>query len=237
MESGGQSYHNRPCPRGTVDAASDPFRDSRRVSSVVASIDDAAIAAIVDDIAARGYAIVRDFLPASDIDALRTQLIEHDRAGSLVPAAVGRGALRATRGDIRSDRIRWIDAATPAPAERRLLDALDALRIALNRELHLGLIEHEAHYALYPPGRGYARHVDRFRDDDARVLSLVLYLNERWCAEEGGALRLATTEDGHVDVLPEGGTLVMFLSERFPHEVQPATRERMSIAGWFRRRA
>jgi SM-20-related protein len=207
------------------------------VSAAVASIDDAAIAAIVDGIAAYGFAVAREFLPASDVDALRAQLIDHDRAGALAPAAVGRGALRATRGDIRGDRIRWIGAEAPAPAERRLLGALVALRIALNRELQLGLIEHEAHYALYPPGSGYAPHVDRFRDDDARVLSLVLYLNEQWRAEEGSALRLATTEDGYVEVLPEGGTLVTFLSERFPHEVQPATRERMSIAGWFRRRA
>jgi len=194
------------------------------------------VAAIVDAIAARGYAVAPDFLPSSGINALRAQLIEHDRAGALVPAAVGRGAHRATRGDLRGDRIRWIDAQAPAPAERELQQAFDALRVALNRELQLGAIELEAHYALYPPGQGYTRHVDRFRDDDARVLSLVLYLNVHWRAEEGGALRLATPEGGHVDVLPQGGTLVAFLSERFPHEVRPASRERMSIAAWFRRR-
>jgi SM-20-related protein len=194
------------------------------------------VAAIVDAIGSRGYAVTPDFLPAPRIDALRAQLLLHDRAGALVPASVGRGARRATRGDIRGDRIRWIDAQAPAPAERALLEALDALRVALNRELQLGVFEHEAHYALYPPGEGYARHIDRFRDDDARVLSLVLYLNEQWSAEEGGALRLATPEGDHVDVWPHAGTLVTFLSERFPHEVLPATRERMSIAGWLRRR-
>ena len=35
---------------------------------------------------------------------------------------------------------------------------------------------------------------------------------------------------------PEGGSLVVFLSAELPHEVLPASRERMSIAGWFRRR-
>ena len=194
------------------------------------------VAAVVEGIAARGCAIVREFLPPSAIDALRAQVIEHDRAGALVPAAVGKGARRAMRGDTRGDRIRWIDAQAPAPAERMLQDALDALRVALNRELQLGVIEHEAHYALYPPGRGYARHVDRFRDDDARVLSFALYLNEQWTAEDGGALRLAMPDGGQVDVLPQAGTLVTFLSERFPHEVRPATRERRSIAGWLRRR-
>jgi SM-20-related protein len=40
-----------------------------------------------------------------------------------------------------------------------------------------------------------------------------------------------------LDVLPEGGTLVAFLSERFQHEVLPARRERLALTGWFRRRA
>jgi SM-20-related protein len=38
------------------------------------------------------------------------------------------------------------------------------------------------------------------------------------------------------DVLPEGGTLVAFLADRFPHEVLPATRERLAFTGWYRRR-
>ena len=32
------------------------------------------------------------------------------------------------------------------------------------------------------------------------------------------------------------GTLVCFLSERFEHEVLPATRSRWSLTGWFRSR-
>jgi SM-20-related protein len=35
-------------------------------------------------------------------------------------------------------------------------------------------------------------------------------------------------------VVPQMGTLVVFLSERFPHEVLPAHADRYSIAGWFR---
>jgi SM-20-related protein len=35
---------------------------------------------------------------------------------------------------------------------------------------------------------------------------------------------------------PEGGTLVLFMSEDTPHEAKKATRERWSIAGWFRTR-
>jgi SM-20-related protein len=120
-------------------------------------------------------------------------------------------------------------------AERALGDWLDDLRLRCNRELLLGLADVEAHYAIYPQGARYARHRDRFRDDDARVLSCVLYLNEAWTSEDGGALRLYT-EEGTVDITPLGGTFVAFLSADFEHEVLPARRERVALAGWFRRR-
>ncbi|MNF18077.1 hypothetical protein D3C80_2219580 [compost metagenome] len=38
------------------------------------------------------------------------------------------------------------------------------------------------------------------------------------------------------DVMPTGGCLVVFLSGDVPHEVLPASRDRLSITGWFRRR-
>jgi SM-20-related protein len=50
-------------------------------------------------------------------------------------------------------------------------------------------------------------------------------------------LRLFVDERGTIDVVPAGGTLVTFLAERFDHEVLPANRPRVSLAGWFRRRA
>jgi SM-20-related protein len=90
---------------------------------------------------------------------------------------------------------------------------------------------------LYPAGAIYARHRDRFRDDDARVISCVLYLNEGWQASDGGALRIHMPEGGWRDVIPLAGTLVVFLSERFVHEVLAATRSRLALTGWFRRRA
>jgi len=139
------------------------------------------------------------------------------------------------RPDVRGDEILWL-ASPDCAAERRLLDRLEALRLAFNRELSLGLFEFECHYAAYPPGAAYARHLDRFVTDASRVLSCIVYLNSGWSEADGGALRLHVGE-GTVDVLPEGGTLVVFLSERFWHEVLPATRLRLSLTGWFRHRA
>lgn len=117
---------------------------------------------------------------------------------------------------------------------------MESLRLALNRTLQLGLFSLEAHYAIYPPGAAYRRHRDAFPDGgampNARVISCALYLNEGWTASDGGALRIYDG-DRVRDVLPIAGTLACFLSERFEHEVLPATRERLSVTGWFRRRA
>jgi SM-20-related protein len=188
-------------------------------------------------VATLGYAVEPDFLPATLTARLGARAHALDAAGALRPAGIGRRGARTIATGVRGDRIQWLDAHTPDPSERAVLDALDALRLALNQRLLLGLFELEVHYAIYPPGAGYSAHRDRFRDDDARVLSCVVYLNEDWDAEHGGALRLRLAGGATHDVLPRSGTLVAFLSERLVHEVLPATRERVSLAGWFRRRA
>ncbi len=159
------------------------------------------------------------------------------RRGALRAGAVGRGAGRERRPEIRGDFVRWIDAAESTRGEAALLARIERLRAALNRSLQLGAFDLELHWALYPPGAHYARHLDAFRGDRARVVSLVLYLNEAWRPRDGGELRLHLDARTRRDVAPHAGTLVAFLSDRFEHEVLPARRERLSLAGWLRRRA
>jgi len=198
---------------------------------------DVAATAIVEGVAAERYALAPHFLPPGAVTALRGRAEALDAAGHFAPARTGRGAAREVRAAVRGDRIAWIDTAAGEDAERPLLAALERLRENANRELALGLFDLELHYAIYPAGAGYARHMDRFRDDDARVLSFVLYLNAGWTAADGGALTLDVAPQCSVAVLPVAGTLVAFLSERVAHAVQPARRARYSIAGWFRRRS
>jgi len=188
---------------------------------------------IVTALAADGYAIVPRFLPADVVRGLRDHARALDDQGLLLPAGIGRGARRTVRRDVRGDRIRWLGDAADARAERPLFEALASLRADVNRELTLGLVAFEGHYALYPAGSHYARHRDRFRDDDARVVSFVTYLNPDWRDDDGGALRLALA-GGDIDLVPRTGS-ICFLSE-LEHEVLPATRERRSIAAWMRRR-
>lgn len=174
--------------------------------------------------------------------ALHAELRQLQADAALSAAAIGRGDRRRQRADLRGDATMWLDDPRCGRAAARFVMALDELRIALNRRLFLGLAEVEAHYALYPPGAGYARHRDRFVADglqreesgNTRVLSLVSYLNGHWRPQDGGALRLHLP-GGTVDVAPAGGRSICFLSQ-IEHEVLPATRERLSIASWMRTR-
>ena len=201
-----------------------------------ASISRSAIARAAAAVARDGLAIVPGFAPRHLPPALAGEARRRDAAGEFHAAGIGRGGARVERPDIRGDRVCWLDEAALAAPERALSSVLEALRLEINRTTMLGLFGLEAHYAIYPPGAHYRRHRDRFRDDDARVLSWILYLNEGWSAADGGALRIHLADGGARDVLPEAGTLACFLADRFEHEVLPPMRERVSIAGWFRRR-
>jgi SM-20-related protein len=135
--------------------------------------------------------------------------------------------------EIRQDLISWADLES-TPELLELSQFLSELKEKLNRGLFLGLQSFEGHFALYPVGARYRRHRDRFQSDDRRAVSLALYLNEEWREEDGGELVLHLPE-GTLKILPQAGTLVLFLSDEIEHEVLPAKKPRKSFTGWFRR--
>lgn len=206
------------------------------MSAAGACTDSAPLDRALAGIAAVGYAIVANALPAPVVAGLRGRASTLHAAHEMMRAGVGRGGRPVRDPGVRGDSIAWLPEQSHDPFERALRDLLEDLRKRCNRDLLLGLFDFEGHYALYPPGAAYARHRDRFRDDDTRVLSFVLYLNEDWRHDQGGALRLYCAEGNALEVTPTAGTVVMFLAADFEHEVLPATRARWSVTGWFRRR-
>ena len=190
---------------------------------------------LLDDLAEQGWAIVANALPADLTLELAQECRARANQGALQPAGVGRGSAHGVQEGVRGDHIQWLEPGQCAAGDRYLA-MLDDLRGQLNQALYLGLEDYEGHFALYPPGTFYQKHLDRFRDDDRRAVSAVFYLNSDWLPEQGGALRLCLADGRELDVLPEAGTLVLFLSADLPHEVLPATRERLSLTGWLRRR-
>ncbi|MCP5146124.1 MAG: 2OG-Fe(II) oxygenase [Gammaproteobacteria bacterium] len=192
---------------------------------------------IAEALADTGLVTVPNALPQHHCEALR-QCFDHAGA-SFHPAAIGRQQAVQHQRSVRGDEIRWIaDDAQPGPAERAWLDFTEQLRRHLNQRLFLGLFSYESHFAHYAPGTCYQRHMDAFAGDANRILSTVLYLNAQWGAEDGGELVIYPARDATQPVAritPAAGTLVVFLSERFPHEVLSSHKDRYSIAGWYRR--
>lgn len=155
--------------------------------------------------------------------------------GDFAPARIGGQGAEQRRDDIRGDFTCWLREPL-LPAERLLLQRLEALRLQLNREAYLGLFELELHYARYPPGAAYGRHADQAQGSTQRTLSLALYLNHGWQAADGGILRIHGASGGFVDIEPISGRLVCFLTPGREHEVLQARSERLSVSGWFRGR-
>jgi SM-20-related protein len=181
-----------------------------------------------------GWWVGENALDEDLVEVLRADLAELMAADRLHRAGIGRDTDFHLDRRIRSDRVFWLSRERPVQA--RFLERMERLRLALNRELFLGLFEFEAHYAHYPPGGLYKKHLDSFRGAANRVVSAVTYLTHDWQPGDGGEL-VIYTEDGETElasVEPRAGTFVLFLSEEVPHEVLPSHTDRTSIAGWFR---
>jgi len=197
---------------------------------------------IVEDLSKTGLSVYDNFIPPLLVTGMAQEAGELWAQGAFRHARVGRGASMQLRPEIRNDRIHWLDPESPTAIQRPYFLDLETLRQHINRNLYMGLFAYEGHFALYPPGASYGIHYDRFIGALERVVTCILYLNHDWQDEDGGALNIhAGTEPSTLQlpmqVLPLGGRLVTFISEQFPHEVLPASRDRLSLTGWFRIRA
>jgi len=187
----------------------------------------------VEDLVLKGYTVQPSSLPLALLVGLQEQVYSLS-SDDFEHAGIGRARDYHRNQFVRSDDVCWMTGESAVGAA--WLDWCEQLRLELNRQLFLGLFSFESHYAWYRAGAYYKRHYDAFRGQANRVLSLVSYLNSDWALDDGGELILyeSDADKAGLRVTPLAGTTVLFLSERFPHEVLPAKRDRYSIAGWFR---
>lgn len=189
---------------------------------------------MLDSLKNTGWCVQRGWLSHQDLTELSLAFHRWKAEKRFTPAKIGQGQNLQQLGDIRGDETWWFDLHNPPQELLPILKRVDALKTEINRTLFLGLKDWEVHLASYPAGAGYKKHLDRHQKQSSRKLSLVLYLNENWQKADGGELVIYNHAGEELTrVSPEGGTLVLFLSEDFPHEVRPATRERRSLTGWF----
>ncbi len=197
------------------------------------TVDETLFGLIARDIENKGYSIRPGAIPVDIASALMAHQ-QNLGANHYRDAGIGRGEDHLKNEFVRTDEICWITGAS-APG-KQWLDWCTHLQHFLNRRLFLGLFSFESHFAHYAPGDYYKRHYDAFKGEANRVLSIVTYLNPGWTIQHGGELVLYQHEHDlqGIKIIPLFGTLVVFLSEHFPHEVLPASRDRYSIAGWYR---
>lgn len=196
------------------------------------------VSEIIEQISQHGYAMIDDFIDADSVKALAQYAQSLKQTGAMKKAATG--LKRDTHQEFRGDSIHWIEALEANPEEQSYLALMDEVKEAINQAFFLGLFELESHFAIYPAGAGYQKHLDQFIGTEDRKITCILYLNEAWQETDGGQLRmyLSPTETKEfIDIAPQGGRLVVFVSSDFLHEVLPAKRERISITGWFRTRS
>ncbi len=185
---------------------------------------------ITDSLVSDGYIVITDALekklPSNLLNEAKNEQ-DFKKAGI---SGLGDLHLDSNR---RRDKIHWLSA--DALSQASFLDFASGLQEYLNKELYLGLSYYESHFAIYDEGDFYEKHLDSFKNSKNRVVTTVYYLNEDWNDNDGGELVVYDEDDNFLaKVKPDANTLIVFMSEKFPHEVLPAKRKRYSIAGWFR---
>lgn len=195
---------------------------------------------IISDILDKKYSIVDNFFDSAEVDILRENLLEKYEEDNFKKAAIGNKTSEVIERTIRGDFILWINEAEAGKPEKTYFNKINSLVEYLNSTCFMGILTKEFHYAVYPEGTFYKRHLDTFQNDGRRKLSMVCYLNnEDWKPENGGELAIYIHENGkekQIDIFPFPGRVVIFESQELEHEVKPVKVPRLSITGWLKTR-
>jgi len=184
----------------------------------------------IDLLAEGDFTIIDAFIDSSSVHFFNQLLDELLKEDELKKAGVGTLGDFAIKEQIRGDYIHWLNAG-----ENALFDSffsqMDELIQLIRRYCFLSISDFECHFAYYPAGAGYQKHLDQFNGRSNRVISAVLYLNENWKKGDGGELVIHQNEKTIIE--PIAGRLVLFKSAEVWHEVAQTCVPRRSITGWM----
>lgn len=190
-----------------------------------------------DDLAAQNWAASAQIFSQEFCQALAHECQNLHSAGALNKASIGAPSSKTVNQEIRGDFTLWLDEVSGSELQKNFLSHLELLKQKLNESFYLGLQRFESHFALYPPGAGYDKHIDNHRGSGARRITFILYLNAHWQKGDGGELNIFAPDNDEqllAQVEPRLGTFVLFRSELFPHQVEKSHSSRLSLTGWFR---
>ncbi|MBN9285289.1 MULTISPECIES: 2OG-Fe(II) oxygenase [unclassified Flavobacterium] len=195
---------------------------------------------IIDDLLQQQYSIADDFFSDNEVIALRESLLQKYEEDNFKKSAIGNLSNEKIIDAVRGDFILWLNEEESNAAEKAFFNKINDFVQYLNRTCFMGIQNQEFHYALYPEGTFYKRHLDTFQNDSRRKLSMVCYLNEQnWQPDYGGELAIYKDNNGvevTENIYPVKGRMVIFESQLLEHEVKPVKQPRLSITGWLKTR-
>jgi SM-20-related protein len=177
-----------------------------------------------------GYSIIDNFIAPDLIKGLNKELETRMFDGQFHKAGIGNEAKNINEGQ-RSDFISWLEKDCIGSAQAYLV-IVDNYRKYMNETCYLGLTDSETHFASYPSGAFYKKHLDAFKSSNKRKISMITYLNQDWDDTNGGELKIYHNGET-ISILPIGGRMVCFESAKIQHEVLSGNKERRSLTGWM----
>jgi SM-20-related protein len=185
-----------------------------------------------DSLAFNDYVVIDNFLSDPLLENILIYFDELDHQGQFKKAAIGNANDQKVINEVRGDFIHWLSRYENQTTQE-LFDVFDALKMLINRNCYLSLKDFEFHFAHYPKGSFYKKHLDQFADRNNRLISVVIYLNTDWQIGDGGELKIYPKIQSEKLIQPINNRMVLFKSDQLYHEVMPAHKSRRSITGWM----
>lgn len=184
----------------------------------------------IDELSERDFVVIDDFINESNYAEIRA--FYEAKLPEFAQAGIGDHLSNTIEKSIRGDKTYWLDRAKDEEMAS-FWALLDETISVLNRYCFLSLSGYEFHFAFYPPGGHYDKHLDQFQSRNNRMISMVVYLNEAWQKGDGGELEVFDKEGASFLVEPLQRRCVMFKSAEVPHAVLEAHKSRLSLTGWL----
>jgi SM-20-related protein len=188
---------------------------------------------LIDSFIADKVGITQNFISAQLSAQLKQNLTDCYSENKFKHAGTGNEDDISHDHAVRGDMIYWLDRKHNNSHENAFFDLMDSFVLYLNSTCYTGITGYEFHYALYPEGGFYKKHLDQFKNNDSRKYSMIIYLNAGWLQADGGELCIHH-ENSLQNISPEDGKSVFFKSNELVHEVLYTNKPRMSITGWLK---
>lgn len=184
-----------------------------------------------DLLSEQDYLVLDDFITDEEVAAYRSELRRQLENDAFSKAGIGTMGQYQVKDEIRGDYIKWLNPQQDEVV-KPFFDRIDVIIENLNRLCFLSLSGAEFHFAHYPQGTCYKRHLDQFQQSNNRLISVIMYLNAGWQEGDGGELKVFVQEKEDV-IQPLSKRLVLMKSHQVEHEVLMTYKDRYSITGWL----